>query len=103
MKHAHKQKTQGKIKVKEDFFPALHYYTQMAMDVGKILKKRPNEILETWGVAELIVTWGYYMDEKIKESYETYKNLDAKERGKQKNPMQYMIKFAGFDYINKEG
>ena len=42
----------------------------MAHYVGKTLNIRPNEILDTWGVPELIVAFGQYANEVAAQNYE---------------------------------
>lgn len=63
----------------------------MAHFVGKVLHIRPNEILDNWGVPELIVAYGYYVDEMSKSNYEQWKQMDAKDRGKP--PEEYAVEF----------
>lgn len=67
----------------------------MAHYVGKVLHIRPSEILDTWGVAELIVAYGEYANEVSEENYETWTHLDAKDRGER--PEKYIVKFLGED------
>lgn len=69
----------------------------MAHFVGKTLHIRPNEILDTWGVPELVVAFGYYADEISLQNYEQYKSLDAKERAKMGDVKKYRVKFIGLD------
>lgn len=56
---------------------------------------RPNEILDTWGVAELIVAYGEYANEISERNYEEWTHLDAKDRGER--PEKYIVKFIGVD------
>lgn len=63
----------------------------MAHFVGKVLHIRPNEILDNWGVPELIVAYGYYVDEMSKSNYEQWKQMDANDRGKP--PEEYAVEF----------
>lgn len=67
----------------------------MAHYVGKVLHIRPNEILDTWGVPELVVAYGEYANEVSQENYEEWKHLDAKSRGAK--PDKYIVKFYGED------
>lgn len=67
----------------------------MANYVGKILYIRPAEILDTWGVPELIVTYGNYANEETHRNYEEWKNLDSKQRAKYPRPPEYAVKFRG--------
>lgn len=75
-------------------------YVHMAHIVGKILHIRPSEILDTWGVAELIVAYGFYTDEISSENYEKWKDLDPKQRAKTPKPKEYHVKFYGLDKIS---
>lgn len=75
----------------------------MAHFVGKILHIRPNEILDTWGVAELLVAYGEYANEISERNYEEWKALDAKDRGKIKKPEKYVVKFIGLDKLKEDG
>lgn len=74
-------------------------YMSMAHTVGKILHIRPSEILDTWGVPELIVAYGFYTDEISSENYENWKNLDSQARQKVEKPHEYHVKFYGLDKI----
>jgi len=71
----------------------------MAHFVGKTLHMRPNEILDTWGVAELIVAYGEYANEISERNYEEWAHLDAKDRGER--PEKYIVKFIGVDQQEK--
>lgn len=74
-------------------------YSQMAHFVGKVLHIRPNEILDTWGVPELIVAYGEYANEVSQRNYEEWKSLDAKERGKIPKPKEYIVEFYGLSKL----
>lgn len=67
----------------------------MANYLGKILHIRPSEILDTWGVPELIVDYGNYANEQAHRNYEEYNNLDSKEKMKYPRPPEYAVKFLG--------
>ena len=67
----------------------------MAYFVAKKLHMRPNDILDTWGVPELIVTYGHYANEDTRKNYLEWKNLDPKTRGKIPKPQEYAVKFLG--------
>lgn len=54
---------------------------------------RPNDILDHWGVAELIVTFGYYANEKASQQYEQWKELDPQTRAKTPKPDRYVVYF----------
>lgn len=65
----------------------------MAHYVGKILKIRPNEILDHWGVSELIVAYGVYRNE---QQYKAFKEVqDFNKQAKKKIPRvnEYAVKF----------
>lgn len=82
-----------------DYFARLNLYTQMAHFVGKVLHIRPNEILDTWGVPELIVAYGQYANEVSKQNYEEWKSLDAESRGKVGIVDEYAVEFYGLDKL----
>ncbi len=67
----------------------------MANYVGKVLYIRPAEILDTWSVPELLVTYGNYANEQAHKNFEEWKNLDAKQRAKYPRPPEYAVKFRG--------
>lgn len=70
-------------------------YGSMAHFVAKTLHIRPNEILDTWGVPELIVTYGEYANELAQKNYAEWKQLDPKQRMKVERPPEYAVKFQG--------
>ena len=65
----------------------------MAHFVAKELKIRPNEILDKWGVPELIVAFGQYANEKSNQSYEEWKALEPQQRAKIEKPSKYTVYF----------
>ena len=65
----------------------------MAHYVAHELHLRPNEILDTWGVPELIVAFGQYANEKSSKNYEEWKQLDSEQRAKIKQPSKYIVYF----------
>lgn len=65
----------------------------MAHFVARELKVRPNEILDTWGVPELIVSFGQYANEKSAQNYEQWKALDTQTRAKVTMPSKYTVYF----------
>ena len=67
----------------------------MAHFVGKILHIRPNEILDTWGVPELVVAYGQYANEISNKNYEEWKALDQQTRNTVPKPKQYAVRFFG--------
>lgn len=82
-----------------DYFARLNLYVQMAHFVGKVLHIRPNEILDTWGVPELIVAYGQYANELSKQNYEEWKSMDAEMRGKVGVVEEYAVEFYGLDKL----
>ena len=50
-------------------------------------------MLDTWGVAELIVAFGQYANEKSSKNYEEWKQLDAQTRAKTMMPSKYIVYF----------
>lgn len=84
----------------DEFFADFNLYSQMAHYVGKVLHIRPNEILDTWGVPELIVAYGEYANEVSQQNYEDWKHMDAKNRGEK--PERFAIKFYGADKIEEQ-
>lgn len=67
----------------------------MAHFVAKTLHIRPNEILDNWGVPELIVAYGVYANEITKRNFEEWKHLDFKQRNGQDRPEEYAVEFYG--------
>lgn len=61
----------------------------MAHFVAEKLHMRPNDILDTWGVPELIVAYGYYSNEI---SLENFKNWESGNKEGQM-PQKYWVKF----------
>lgn len=74
----------------------------MAHFVAKELNQRPNEILDRWGTAELIVAFGQYANERSNQNYEDWKNLDRESRGKIAKPSKYVVYFDNDDYEDEE-
>lgn len=65
----------------------------MAHYVAKVLHIRPNEILDTWCVPELIVAFGQYANEQSNKNYEEWKHLDKENRAKIQQPSKYIVYF----------
>ena len=74
----------------------------MAHFVGKILHIRPNEILDTWGVPELIVAYGEYANELADRNYRQWKDLSPETRSKIEKPPKYIVRFIGIDEMGEE-
>lgn len=83
----------------DKIFAHFNLYTSMAHYVGKILHVRPNEILDTWGVAELIVAYGQYANEAAYENWLSWKAMQSKEEPKQ--PPKYIVRFMGLKEIEE--
>lgn len=67
----------------------------MAHFVAKLLHLRPNDILDTWGVAELIVAYGEYANEMADEQFQSWKAANTPSKGPKKPPRKYIVKFIG--------
>lgn len=92
---ARKQVEDGESKSKsaDDYFADLEIYNHMAHYVAKVLNQRPSDILDHWGVAELIVAFGQYANEKSSQNYEEWKQLDKETRAKTMQPSKYIVYF----------
>lgn len=74
-------------------------YGAMAHFVGKILKIRPGEILDTWTVPELIVAYGEYANEIADKNYKEWKAIPPEHRGSDRPP-RYIVQFIGVKDMN---
>ena len=74
----------------------------MAHTVAKILKIRPNEILDEWCAAELIVAFGEYTNEMAQKNYNEWKSLPRESRNKTPKPEKYFVQFIGIDELWKK-
>lgn len=54
---------------------------------------RPNDILCTWGVPELIVAFGQYANEEAEKNYQQWKALPSEERQRIERPQRYVVRF----------
>ncbi len=77
----------------KDYFAKFNLYTSMAHYVAKVLHQRPNDILDHWGVPELIVAFGEYANERAKQNHEDWKNLDSETKGRITKPNEYAVYF----------
>lgn len=68
-------------------------YKHMAYYVAEKLHLRPQTILNSWGVPELIVAYGHYTNEESKQVLEEWKALPSETRNKQARPKEYHVKF----------
>ena len=74
----------------------------MAHYVSKVLHIRPSEILDTWGVAELIVAYGQYMNETAMENYRSWEAMTSKHTGPPPPPKKYAVRFIGVRELREE-
>lgn len=81
------------------YFAEFNLYTQMAHFVGKELHIRPSEILDTWGVPELIVAYGEYANEIAIQNYTQWKQMQSKEEPPP--PKKYAVRFIGVRELNE--
>ena len=70
-------------------------YGEMASYVERLLHIRAGEILDTWSVPELIVTYGNYANEETQKNFNDWKNLDSKQRMQTTRPQEYAVYFRG--------
>lgn len=73
----------------------------MAHYVGKELHIRPNEILDTWGVPELIVAYGEYTNEMMKKNFEEWKQMPSQSRVKISKPTDHHVTFIGLSELEE--
>lgn len=66
----------------------------MAHYVAKVLHQRPNDVLDKWGVAELIVAFGEYANEESERNYQDWKSLSTEARAKIEKPNRYTVRFV---------
>lgn len=76
--------------------------TTMAYYVAKKLHLRPNDILNCWGVSELVVTFGIYRNEDYEREF--YKREEYNKSAKKKIPQipRYAVKFYTRDELGGE-
>lgn len=67
----------------------------MAHYVAKVLHQRPNDILDTWGVPELVVAFGEYANEDADRNYQEWKSLGTEARQKVERPQAFVVRFYG--------
>lgn len=65
----------------------------MAHYVAKVLHQRPNDVMDKWGVAELIVAFGEYSNEEAEKNYQDWKQLPVESRTKIERPDRYIVRF----------
>jgi len=74
----------------------------MAHCVAKVLKQRPNDILDHWGVAELLVAYGQYANEESYRNFLEWKHLDNETKKKVQKPKEYAVFFYSDDDLDDE-
>lgn len=89
-------------KARETVFADFNLYTHMAHFVGKVLHIRPNEILDTWGVPELIVAYGQYANEIADESFRAWKASRRPKGWEPPEPRRYVVRFIGVKEMEEE-
>lgn len=67
----------------------------MAHYVARVLHQRPNDILDKWGVPELIVAFGQYANEEADKNYQEWKSLSNEARQKVERPQPFVVRFYG--------
>jgi len=77
----------------KSYLAKFNVYTSMAHYVAKVLHQRPNDILDKWGVPELIVAFGEYANEEADRSYQEWKSLPTETRAKVDKPNQFVVRF----------
>jgi hypothetical protein len=65
----------------------------MAYFVAKKLHLRPNEILNHWGISELIVTYGIYANEDSQKNFYEVQEYNKTSKKKMQLPKMYAVKF----------
>lgn len=73
----------------------------MAHFVGKELHIRPNDILDGWGVSELIVAFGEYSNEITKKNFEEWKQMPSESRVKIPKPKDHHVTFIGVSELEE--
>ena len=71
----------------------------MAHHVARELKQRPNDILDGWGVAELVVAYGQYTNEDAYSNFLQWKSMDGKAKKSVKKPDAFHVKFFGLEEL----
>lgn len=74
----------------------------MAHFVAKTLHIRPNQILDQWGVAELLVAYGHYANEITQRNFLEWKALKREAQKDIERPEEYAVKFFAPDDLEEE-
>ena len=77
----------------DSVFADFDTYNYMAHYVAEKLHMRPGEILDTWGVPELIVAFGQYANEQAHQNYLQWLSMPSDHRGEP--PPDRVIRFIG--------
>ena len=85
------------------YFADFNLYTYMAHFVAEILHLRPSEILDTWGVPELLVAYGQYANEMADEQYESWKAIHLPGNEQKTPPRRYVVRFIGVRELEEDG
>lgn len=62
--------------------------------VAKVLHQRPNDVLDKWGVAEVIVAFAEYANEDAEKNYQEWKGLPTEQRQKTERPERFIVRFV---------
>lgn len=65
----------------------------MAHYVARVLKQRPGDIMDHWGVAELLVAYGQYANEESYKNFLEWKSLSTKAKKSCEKPDEYRVLF----------
>lgn len=82
--------------------PNFNNYTFMAHYVAKILKIRPSDILDHWGVSELIVAYGYYRNEEQLKAYNEVESYNSNNKKKIPRIEKYAVRFYTKQELEEE-
>lgn len=88
-----KERDGNKKKSTKSYDPEWNIYTFMAHYVAKILKLRPNDILDCWGVSELIVAYGYYRNEAQQKAFAEVESYNSSAKKKIPRVNRYAVRF----------
>lgn len=76
----------------------------MAHYVAKVLHQRPNDILDKWSVAELLVAYGQFSNEETYRNFQEWKRLGQKEKKAYgEKPEEFHVLFYAPDDLKEEG
>lgn len=89
-------------KTLKTFDPDWNIYTEMAHYVAKILKLRPNDILDHWGVSELIVAFGYYANEAQLKAFNEVESYNSTAKKKIPRVNRYAVRFYSKKELEEE-